>query len=128
MPTTPARDVARGREVTNFSLARLVESLLRWWFRAVSRSFGARGVQQMRHPFDGISPAKRKATRRSWLRGLFAAVAGLFAVRAAEAVAPPVGLTLKPEPSPEPGSLSTKMTGEEGGPRPVTRGLAEAGG
>src|SRR5206468_796475 len=41
----------------------------------------------MSHPFDGIVPAG--TTRRSWLRGLFGAVAGLFAWRAVRAAAPP---------------------------------------
>lgn len=90
----------------------------------------------MRHPFDGIvEPSPR--SRRSWLRGLLASFAGLFAVRAAHAVAPPVSREPHPEPSPEPGGKATTAKSEAGGVpsralreqgnNPLTRAKGEAG-
>jgi len=75
----------------------------------------------MSHPFDGIVPAG--TTRRSWLRCLFGAVAGLFAWRTVRAAAPP-----RPERLPMPTEVQEKryttlMVGEEG----ATDAFREAG-
>jgi hypothetical protein len=74
----------------------------------------------MRHPFDGLN-APETTTRRSWLRGLFAALAGLFAARAVQAAAPPPA---KKYVNPEP---TTTALREEGAKRPATRAVGEEG-
>ncbi len=90
----------------------------------------------MRHPFDGIiQPAS--PTRRSWVKGLLAGVAGLFVARTASAVAPPSGkvrVVTPTEPNSEPDNpkkpvTTTKALREEGaGGKPTTLALREEGG
>ena len=91
----------------------------------------------MRHPFDGIiQPAS--PTRRSWVKGLFAGVVGLFVARTASAVAPPSGkvrVVAPTEPNSEPGDpkkpvTTTKALREEGAGvgKPTTLALREEGG
>lgn len=93
----------------------------------------------MQHPFDGILVAENNS-RRSWLRGVFAALAGLFGTTAAGAAAPPWRRPISPEPPGPPGKRlvprpggksdtmalhetgrSTRALGEEGGRRPLPR-------
>jgi hypothetical protein len=94
-----------------------------------------RGVQVMRHPFDGINePAK--SSRRGVL-GMFAAVAGFFGFTSlARAVAPPTSpVKVVPGPSPEPptaaageaGGKVTEKRGEAGGPKVTTLAAGEEG-
>lgn len=77
----------------------------------------------MRHPFDGIILPENPA-RRSWLRGLFAAIAGLFGANIAYTAAPPPRKAVGPAPNPEP---TTEAVGEEGA-KSTTTALREAGG
>jgi hypothetical protein len=66
----------------------------------------------MRHPFDGIV-TPMSATRRSWLGGALATVAGLVFGSRAFAVAPPSKAgDVDPEPKPK----ATQKRGEDGKP------------
>src|SRR5262245_29618425 len=73
----------------------------------------------MRHPFDGIvTPVS--GTRRSWLGGALATVAGLvFGSRAFAAAPPNKAVDEDPEPKPKP----TQKRGEDG--KPSTEALRE---
>jgi hypothetical protein len=112
-----------------------------WLVERVLRNLDDQGVSSMRHPFDGVN-VPRQTTRRSWLGGALAALAGLVGLGRAKAAAPPMGRARTgPEPSPEPpprrkpptkglgeeGRASTAALGEEGG-RLTTRALNEEGG
>lgn len=75
----------------------------------------------MRHPFDGITPAK--PSRRSWLGAALAAASGLFALASrSQAVAPPRSAFDETDPEPRP---KPTVGLNEQGKGPTTKALRE---
>jgi len=70
----------------------------------------------MRHPFDGINQPEAPATRRSWIKMVLGALAGVLGLSAtSRAAAPPRKVRLEAEPSPEPPADTTRALREQGG-------------